>query len=228
MTRKASNETPWLPLWASWTNLARHSGVTILSLFSSKTLSFLRNWRVMMSSSSLSLSIRFTSNSGIFLFTIFFSTEISSAKFSSTIKHTSMSLLCRVTWVLNFFWSFARSFLSSLVALSPNCWSRMIRRSMSSFRTWLRWLSYSSTRMVTSPHWCCMSAPCSCEKCEKQRKVQIIPTENSKLFFEFSLSSRLRTPRKVSWSARRSRLAGSVQTLRMHLTPCTLSSIRSS
>mmetsp|Transcript_96361 Transcript_96361/g.256014 ORF Transcript_96361/g.256014 Transcript_96361/m.256014 type:complete len:229 (+) Transcript_96361:1410-2096(+) len=228
MTRKAVSETPWWFIWANRTSLARHSGVTILSLLSSKTLSFFKNCIMTMSNSSLSLSSRFTSSCAMLLFTIFFSTEISSAKFRSTMMHTSMSLLCRVVWALYFFSSFWRSFLSSFVALSPSCWSRMVLRSMSSFRTWLRWHSYSSTRMVTSPHWCCMSAGCNCEKCEKQRKVQMIPTENSKLFFEFSLSSRLRTPRKVSWSARRSRLAGSVQTRRMHFTPWTFKSMCSS
>mmetsp|Transcript_25796 Transcript_25796/g.80421 ORF Transcript_25796/g.80421 Transcript_25796/m.80421 type:complete len:229 (-) Transcript_25796:130-816(-) len=228
MTRKANSAKLWFGSLASCTNRARNSGVTILFLFSSKTLSFFRNCRMTICKSSLSLSMRFTNSCGMFRLTIFFSMAISSARFSNASKHTTMSLLCRVTWRLNFFWSFWSSFLSSLVALSPSCWSRMIRRSMSSFRTWLRWLSYSSTRMVTSPHWCCMSAAWNCEKWEKQRNVQMIPTENSKLFFEFSRNSRLKTPRKVSWSARMSKLAGSVQTRRMHFAPWTLLSMRSS
>mmetsp|Transcript_113025 Transcript_113025/g.364970 ORF Transcript_113025/g.364970 Transcript_113025/m.364970 type:complete len:382 (-) Transcript_113025:831-1976(-) len=110
----------------------RRSSVTvsrIFSLFSSKTLSFLRNCSVVISRSSQSRCTSCTSSAGILRFTIFRSMEISSARFSSAMTHTCMSLLCLLICSLYFFSSLAKSFLSSFVAVSPSCCSRMRRRS---------------------------------------------------------------------------------------------------
>mmetsp|Transcript_94439 Transcript_94439/g.243916 ORF Transcript_94439/g.243916 Transcript_94439/m.243916 type:complete len:202 (-) Transcript_94439:565-1170(-) len=199
------------------------------SLFSSNTLSFLMNCSATSRRSSLLLLSKTCVRScGIFRFTIFFSTEISSAKFRRVVRQTRMSLLCRASWILYFFSSLASNFLSSLVAWSPSSWKRMCRRSMSCLRTWWRSLSYSNTRMTAVPHWCCIMTSWNCEKCEKQRKQLTSAIESSKLFFEFSRNSRLITPSMVSCSAMISKAAGSMQTRRMHLAPWTLSSMRSS
>mmetsp|Transcript_69593 Transcript_69593/g.157926 ORF Transcript_69593/g.157926 Transcript_69593/m.157926 type:complete len:220 (-) Transcript_69593:178-837(-) len=219
MTRRASRATPTFWFCASSTSRFSVSVCLIVSLLTSKTLSFFRNCSAVMRSSSFSLSMIAVSRTGILRFTIFFSMAISCARLRSDMRQTCISLFCLTHWILYFFSSLARSFLSSFVASSPSCWRRMMRRSMSSFRTWLRWASYSRTRIVTSPHWCCIRAAWNWVKCEKQRKVQTIPKQKSKLFFMVSRSSRLRTPRKVSCSDRRSRLAGSVQTRSMHFAP---------
>mmetsp|Transcript_45433 Transcript_45433/g.137726 ORF Transcript_45433/g.137726 Transcript_45433/m.137726 type:complete len:237 (-) Transcript_45433:518-1228(-) len=135
-TRKASNAILTFSWLAKCTSRVNVSGLLMRSLLSSKTLSFFIKPNAASSKSSWPRSSNCVRSSGIFRFTIFFSVVISSARFNNAIKHTWINLLCRLSWIRYFFSSLRSKRLSSAVAVSPNSWKRILRRSMSPLRTW--------------------------------------------------------------------------------------------
>mmetsp|Transcript_128375 Transcript_128375/g.411457 ORF Transcript_128375/g.411457 Transcript_128375/m.411457 type:complete len:217 (-) Transcript_128375:635-1285(-) len=147
--------------------------------------------------------------------TNFFSIATSSAKFLSTSTQSKSRRSCRSS-TLRYCCSSLSSFCrcsgvaaDPLATISPWC-------SFNSFRSIVRLLlSYSSTRIVASPHWFEVKQRWNCWKCAKHAKIPVMATASSWLRFPFSRNSRLSTPMSVSCPETGSRNWTSVQSRRI-------------
>mmetsp|Transcript_94970 Transcript_94970/g.245306 ORF Transcript_94970/g.245306 Transcript_94970/m.245306 type:complete len:227 (+) Transcript_94970:1544-2224(+) len=201
---------------------------TIVSLFCSKTESFCRKPSVVARTSSASRA-----SSGIRSWhrrcdTSCRSTPVSSARLQSTRRQScrtrswrSSTQRCRCSSRS----SFSRS---SAVTAEPRATSCPCESFSSFCRTARRRLSYSTTFMVASPHWCCTRAAWNWLKCARQAKTPMIATARSVDFLPLSRSSLLSTPRSVLCSQTSPRFLASVQSRRSRRAPAALSSSWSS